>query len=253
MKSIISIKNKTYVSDLSAGTNISIPFISESLGPNCFYAPGFKATPLVSGDFVGSVKSGSPVNFYNVEINPHGNGTHTECVGHICDQPIYIKDVAPKGLQLAQLVSLKPQAKGEDLIISSSDWSNLQIQDNVNTLVIRTIPNSNEKESANYSGSNPAYVAPGFIKQMIQEGIEHLIIDLPSIDKEKDGGALKAHKAFWQFPETINKERTISEMVYIPDILEDGLYLCSINPLPFQLDAAPSSITLFKMEEKSNE
>jgi hypothetical protein len=30
-----------------------------------------------------------------------------------------------------------------------------------------------------------------------ESGIQHLLIDLPSVDKEKDEGKLLAHKAFW--------------------------------------------------------
>ena len=44
-------------------------------------------TPVVAGDFVGSTASGGPVNFFNIRVNPHGNGTHTECVGHIAREP----------------------------------------------------------------------------------------------------------------------------------------------------------------------
>jgi hypothetical protein len=35
--------------------------------------------------------------------------------------------------------------------------------------------------------------AAGFIREC---GIQHLLIDLPSVDKEKDEGKLLAHKAF---------------------------------------------------------
>ena len=73
--------------------DISIPLVKDAVGPNCFYAPLFDASPVVAGDFIGDTSKGGSVNFFNVKINPHGNGTHTECVGHIARERIYINDV----------------------------------------------------------------------------------------------------------------------------------------------------------------
>ena len=90
MKAEIQLKNTTYSVDFGNGTDISIPLVPGKMTPNCFYAPFFDAKPFTSGDFTGSVKKGAPVNFFNVFINPHGNGTHTECVGHIIEEPVTI-------------------------------------------------------------------------------------------------------------------------------------------------------------------
>jgi kynurenine formamidase len=37
-----------------------------------------------------------------------------------------------------------------------------------------------------------------------ESGIKHLLIDLPSVDKEKDEGKLLAHKAFWNVTDVKN-------------------------------------------------
>ncbi len=232
--------------DLTNAIDITIPFVNGGVGPNCFYAPLFEASPLVSGDFVGSTKSGSPVNFYNVRINPHGNGTHTECVGHISSEKIYIKDVCPFGLLPTILTTIYPfKVENGDRVIKRNQINEIVIPLGVNTLVIRTMPNSDDKLSRNYSGSNPPYFDVDAIKHIIDIGIEHLIVDLPSVDREEDGGEVAGHKAFWSISTSIDKNKTITEMVYIANNIKDGLYLSSINAVPFELDAAPSRILLY--------
>ena len=39
--------------------------------------------------FTGSVAEGGSVNFRNIAFNPHGNGTHTECLGHITEHVLF--------------------------------------------------------------------------------------------------------------------------------------------------------------------
>ncbi|MBK7632881.1 MAG: hypothetical protein IPJ13_00350 [Saprospiraceae bacterium] len=69
---IIKFQHKTqeFISDLSKGIDISIPLTSESAGPKCFFAPNFKIEPVISGNFIGEISAGSPVNFRNIFINP---------------------------------------------------------------------------------------------------------------------------------------------------------------------------------------
>ena len=69
-------------------------------------------------------------------------------------------------------------------------------KDNIDALIIRTIPNTKNKINKNYSNTNPPYFSEKAVKYLVEIGIQHLLIDLPSIDKEKDGGSLIAHKLF---------------------------------------------------------
>jgi len=48
-----------------------------------WYIDAPKFSPVVLGDWKGSVAQGGSVNFFNVEFNPHAHGTHTETAGHI--------------------------------------------------------------------------------------------------------------------------------------------------------------------------
>ena len=87
---------------------------------------------------------------------------------------------------------------------------------------------------------------PEAIDLLVKAGIQHLLTDLPSVDREEDGGQLLAHKTFWNYPAEINRKNTITEMIYVPNAVVDGQYLAQIQIPSFQLDAAPSRIFLYK-------
>ena len=62
-----------------------------------------------------------------------------------------------------------------------------------------------------------------------ERGIRHLLIDQPSVDKEFDDGMLLSHRAFWNYPSTLDQESTITEFIGVPDNLKDGLYLLNLS------------------------
>lgn len=78
-----------------------------------------------------------------------------------------------------------------------------------------------------------------------RKNIAHLLIDLPSVDREKDDGKLAFHHGFWQVPDNPQFHKTITEFIFIPDIVVDGLYLLNLQVAPFQNDAAPSRPVIF--------
>jgi arylformamidase len=51
-------------------------------------------------------------------------------------------------------------------------------------LVIRTLPNEAERVTRVWTGSNPPYVTPGAMRWALARGVEHILLDLPSADKE---------------------------------------------------------------------
>jgi len=83
---------------------------------------------------------------------------------------------------------------------------------------------------------------------MASVGIEHLLLDLPSVDRESDGGALAAHRAFWRYPDAPRMEATITEFIYVPDAVVDGLYYLNLQVAPFENDASPSRPVLYPIE-----
>ena len=85
------------------------------------------------------------------------------------------------------------------------------------------------------------------MKYIVECGVKHLLIDLPSVDREEDGGQLLAHKAFWQYPENIRANATISELIYVNNVIKDGLYLLNIQITALELDASLSKPVLYKL------
>ena len=79
-------------------------------------------------------------------------------------------------------------------------------------------------------------------------GVEHLLIDLPSVDREEDEGKLLAHKAFWQYPDNIRRNATITELFYATPELKDDLYLLNLQIISLDLDVSPSKPTLYKLK-----
>ena len=119
------------------------------------------------------------------------------------------------------------------------------LEDGINAIVIRTVPNPESKKNINYSSTNPAYLDQEATKYIRDCGIDHLLIDLPSVDREEDNGELLSHHAFWEYPENTQFHRTITELIYVPTTLDDGIYLLNLQTSSFQNDAVPSRPILF--------
>lgn len=248
MKAEMNWKGVRYQVDLSLPLDIGLPLRPGLENPNCFYAPPFEASPVRAGDFVGDTREGGVVNFFNVRLNPHGNGTHTECVGHLTPERVSINASLQNFHYFARVVSILPtrMPNGDRVILQEQldDWKKEDIPP---AFIIRTIPNDRFKRAANYSGSNPPYLEEAAVKWLVDLGVQHLLLDLPSVDREEDGGTLLAHKAFWKYPEQPRMEATITELIYVPEAIKDGLYLLNLQIAAFDLDATPSKPVLYEL------
>ncbi|MDW3646751.1 MAG: cyclase family protein [Bacteroidia bacterium] len=244
---------ENYEADLNQPLDISIP-----LGQvKCFFADDFKISPVMAIDFVGSVKMGSPVNFFDVEMNPHGNGTHTECLGHITLKHQSLNDQLKQFHFFANVLSISLEEKeGGDRVITKEKLQAALPERIEEAIIIRTLPNSEEKLNKNYSGKNPPYLHHEAMKFLVENKVKHLLIDLPSVDRESDEGKLLSHHVFWKVfhREALDDSRadcTITELIYVPDEIEDGLYLLNLQFPSMPLDAAPSKPVLYKLNKKS--
>jgi kynurenine formamidase len=249
MKITIDFKQAKYQVNLSEGMDISIPLKDGFDNPNCFYAPAPVFEPVRAGDFVGATLEGGCVNFKNVRFNPHGNGTHTECVGHIAKEVFMLNDVMKLFHFMAKLVTIYPTLleNGDRVILKNQIAEVLNTVDEVSALVLRTMPNDTLKTKTNYSNANPPYIEEAAMQYIVACGIEHFLTDLPSVDREEDGGALLSHNAFWQYPNDIRTSATISEMVYVPNEIRDAYYFLNIQIASFDLDVSPSKPVLYKI------
>lgn len=253
MKATIEIKGQQYSFDLSVPMDISIPIGQVT----CFYSTPFTATPYTNGDFVGAVKAGAPVNFFDVQMNPHGNGTHTECLGHITKEQESVHEQLTQFHFVAQVVSVDlGEKENGDRIITRAQLVASSPAALPEAIVIRTLPNLPSKLHADYSGTNPPYLTSEAMTFLVEQGVKHLLLDLPSVDREEDEGILAAHHIFWkvdghQASDASRSDCTITEMIFVPDDIEDGLYLLNIQIPSMQLDAAPSKPVLYQLNKET--
>ncbi len=251
MQTTITHKGIKYQCDLSKPLDISIPLREGTENVNCFYAPLVEVWPVVAGDFVGSTAQGGLLNFMNIKLNPHGNGTHTECVGHIAKDKYTINQCLKQFNFVARLISVYPrkQSNGDRVILKEQLEQLISPEElrSCEALIIRTLPNDELKLKQNYSGANPAYLHHEACEYIVENSIEHLLIDLPSVDREEDGGKLLSHKAFWKYPEAIRKKATISELIFVNNGIKDGLFLLNIQIASFELDVSPSKPVLYEL------
>ncbi|MCB9081496.1 MAG: cyclase family protein [Lewinellaceae bacterium] len=248
MEATLHWKNQDYLIDFKTPHDISIRLIPGGDTVNCFYAPLHEVEPLRAGSFVGDTRQGGAVNFYNIRLNPHGNGTHTECVGHIAIDRYAITDCLQEFHFPAKVISLYPQRMPDgDRIITREQLTEVLAPMEVEALVIRTLPNDAFKQQVHYSGTNPPYLDAAAAEYLVAAGIKHLLIDLPSVDREEDGGQLLAHRAFWQYPNAIRETATITELIYVDNTIPDGWYLLNLQIASFTIDASPSKPVLYPL------
>ncbi len=252
MRTTVEHDDRLYVVDLAQPLDISFPLIPGASTPKCFWAPDVSADPVREGEFVGSIALGGSVNFYNIHLNPHGNGTHTECVGHIADTQYSIQDSLSKYHFIAKLVTITPKVLDNGDSVITADQMRTALLDDIKyeAIILRTLPNDISDKKIDYSNSNPSYLDAEGIKYIHERGIDHLLLDLPSVDKEEDGGRLSAHKTFWNYPSDPYMHKTITEMIYVPNSIMDGLYMLELQVAPLVLDASPSRPVLYRINQK---
>ncbi|WP_299434918.1 cyclase family protein [uncultured Aquimarina sp.] len=242
----IHYQNHTYQVDLSQPLDISIPLRATDQNINAWYISAPKIEPVRDGDWVGKVSEGASTNFNNIYFNPHGHGTHTECVGHITSEFYSINTILKQFFFTAELITIHPEKQGDDFVITKNQIKK-GLKSNPKALIVRTLPNQDEKCNKQYSHTNWPYLSEEAAIYIREIGIDHLLIDLPSIDKEKDEGKLLAHKAFWNYPKATRFEATITEMIFAKDEIEDGNYVLNLQIASFENDASPSKPILYKI------
>lgn len=244
----ITHKGKTYKADLNKPIDISIPLRAGQENVSAWYVDPVRIEPVRMGDWVGEVKQGGSVNFRNIMFNPHGNGTHTECVGHISKDDYSINKCLTRFFFIAELVTILPDVQPNgDHVITRSHIQMVLGEKRPEAIVIRTLSNPVTKMNMQYSNTNPPYLHHEAAQFLHEIGVDHLLIDLPSVDREQDEGKLLAHRAFWQYPHNIQLQRTITELVYVPNNVYDGTFLLNLQIASFENDATPSKPVLYNV------
>ncbi|MGH8400253.1 MAG: cyclase family protein [Gammaproteobacteria bacterium] len=242
-------------SDLGRGTSIAIPLQFDGPQPNFFAAPTASATPLQVDGFTGDTRQGGSCNVGHYRLVPHCNGTHTECVGHIVDDAMTITEQLHQSLFPATLVTIAPRHNVIDAALIKMALQHHPLREAHTAFIIRTLPNSREKLTHHYDQIPPAYLAEDAVTLLVEAGVEHLLVDLPSLDPMHDEGKLTAHRIFWGLPpgsrrkQDVKRPRsTITEMIYVPEQVKDGYYLLDLQIPAFMSDAAPSRPIIYPLE-----
>lgn len=254
MKLFVQIAEENFEIDLNEPIDLSIPLSPQ--GPKAWYVSAMKFSPVISTQFRGSVKLGGSVNFNDVSFNPHGHGTHTESVGHIVSESWSINKALKTFFFQAEVITIEPEvAKADkgwqkvgDRVITKEQLLSAIKNKSAKALIIRTLPNEIDKCTRDYSNSNFPYIDQEAMKHIAAIGIEHLLVDLPSVDRENDGGLLLGHRAFWRYPEDTRMNCTITEFVFVPNEVEDGTYLLNLQVASFENDAASSRPVLYRLK-----
>jgi len=254
----IQLNGREFAFDLGKPIDISIPLRFDGPQPNAYGVEAARSKPVEAGELVGDTRQGGSVNFEQHTFIPHCNGTHTECVGHITHERISVRDCLRDVLIPAVLVSVEPDGIGE---VQSSSFSLSPDQEEqakactLSALIVRTLPNDDSKLEREYGEYIPPYFTAEAMAYIVERGFRHLLVDMPSIDRIFDDGKLTNHRLFWnvepgsfEVKAETRVNSTITELIYVPNEVEDGEYLLNLQIAPFASDASPSRPVLFKVE-----
>ena len=257
--------------DLSRPVDLAIELDFTGGQPRHFGAPraSSRAFETPAFGFNGSVERGASCNCAMIVLIPHCNGTHTECAGHLTRERLDAWRVAPAGLVAALLLSVEPEAAAgestepapqpDDRLITARALEQRWPQHPpfaLQALVIRTLPNDAAKRTRDYTGRNPPYLSREAARLLVERGIAHLIVDVPSIDRAHDDGRLTAHRIFFGLPAAAvqlaavaRPAATVTELAFVPDSAPDGFYLLELQRPALDGDAVPSRPLLYPLIE----
>ncbi len=268
------IDNQNFQINLAHSVDLSIPLKFNGAQPNAYGVEQATSKPCEAESLIGDTRRGGSCNFEQITFIPHCNGTHTECVGHITHERISVRDRLKDAFIPAILISIEPEnafQTGEsypvdlqetDLLITrkaienalekiKAHHSSLTIH---HSLIVRTLPNDESKLSKTYLEEIPPFFSTEAIKFISELKINHLLVDLPSIDRIFDEGKLSNHRIFWNVEpgsfETNEEsfvQRTVTELIFVPANVKDGTYFLNLQIAPFAADAAPSRPVIFEI------
>ena len=267
MKIEIEVLGRRYEVDWRRPVELAIPLDFHGDQPRAFGLERAMSQPVEAGGFVGDTRRGGSANCESLEMTPHANGTHTECVGHLTRERIWVGDAVSEPLLAATLLTVRLTSFADtddvyrgvsdssDLVVCSAaldqSYENLQPPEGFSTAVIVRLE-ADFEPLADHSGTNPPYFTDEAIRWLRQKSCEHLLVELPSIDRESDGGILPNHHFFFGvYPDkradAQARRRTVTEMITVPADAVDGPYALSLRFPRFQLDAAPSRPVIYSV------
>ncbi|HUQ12291.1 MAG TPA: cyclase family protein [Steroidobacteraceae bacterium] len=261
---------------MDRGVSLAIPVefngAGTGVGPRHFGAPPAESKPWVAGSFSGSVATGASCNCSTLTLIPHCQMTHTESVAHLTREAGDAWRVVPRGLLPAVVVSVSPeparetsestdpQPWGTDVLITRrrlrATWPMARPGFSIEPIaaIIRTMPNDAGKRTRDYTDIVPPYLTREAVEWLVEKRIEHLVVDLPSIDRTHDEGHLVGHRIFFGMPpgshargDAARSRATITELAFIPDEVADGPCVLALAVPAIGGDAVPSQPIVYPL------
>jgi kynurenine formamidase len=235
--------------------DLSIPLDPHGPQPNAYGAPLVTARPFAGNGFTLDTRLGGSCNCEMIEFTPHCNGTHTESVGHITRERFPLSAVDLPLFLACSVVSVTPA--GREIRADAITRALAPVpREYHEALVVRTRPNDASKRTRRWENDTTPYFTVEAMRTIRAKGVQHLLVDLPSLDPLSDSGLLAAHRVFWdvppgsqELPSPEARRRTVTEMVFVSDEVPDGRYFLTIQTPPLVSDAVPSRPILFYPED----
>lgn len=263
---------RRFAVDAARGVSLAIPLDLQGAQPAHFGAPAARSEPLAGDSFVGDTRAGGSCNCETVTLVPHCNGTHTEGPGHVTRDRLSVHGSALRPLFLAALVSVtaedarscgetsEPAPQPGDRLVTARALETALAATGLGApeaVVVRTLPNGTDKLTRDWMAPPlPPYFSLAAMALLAKRGVRHLLTDLPSVDRLLDEGRLAGHRVFFGIPpgsvaatDVARPEATITEMIYVPAALADGMYALSLQLAAWVSDAVPSRPVLFPLEQ----
>jgi arylformamidase len=225
--------------------------------PNAFSLPPLQAEAHeVPGWFVGDVRRGGSCNVEVLRCTAHGL-THVETAAHLLDPagaPPTVADLPPERLAglmlLADLSDLGEQPGAlvpPDRLIGALAAGDLPMS----MLGLKTRASA-LPPATDFTGTDFLALSPEAAAAVREAGIRTLVTDLPSLDPERDGGRLLAHRSYFGLPVegcrgTDPERRAVVELAWFGD-LPAGYYYAVVTPARFAVPAVPTGLLLYPVQ-----
>lgn len=274
MKLDFKVRGHEYHVHVNNYHDLSIPLKFNGEQPNMYNVEEAASQAYQKDDFIGDTRRGGACNFEHISMIPHCNGTHTECIGHLTHKRFSVQEQLLDSFIPATLISVVPVKaidhadsyvpvkNPEDVFITRQQLENalgLNQEGFQKAVLIRTLPNDQSKKKRRYASENPAFFSIEAMTYLSEIGVDHLLVDLPSVDRSSDEGKLSAHHIFWNMEFESHEtgpvsavHKTITELIYVPDEIKDGNYLLNLQIAPFVSDASPSRPLIYPLQKLLN-
>lgn len=247
-------EGQQYESDLGAGVSLARPIRFSESETNPWQVESASKSPVTVDDFTGSTTVGGPCNVDQLSLVPHCHGTHTETIGHIVDGDYFVSDLLLASIVPAVMVSVVPvsASKASDIYQPSFGDADQVITADHLTTELEKSKEFSPKALIVRTNSTHTFFTNEAMAAIVELGVEHLLVDLPSVDRLNDDGLLSNHRIFWNVEagsRQVNTDsrltHTITELIQVPTEVDDGPCLVSIQTPALDTDAAPSRPMLY--------